>query len=189
MMQPVKMKVMSIVHGQSEYRICSSIKSNLRLKHEIVAHKKGKLNIQVTSIMSILNDRRFCSYNAFIENFDDIDSKNNKLIDFLLFIIMDVDDCTEEQKEKYISKEMFLGHWLYDYIVPIYNEPNLESTMKAADIKVKQKKDYISIFPTNQGDLDIKIAKEFLEKLKKCKCSNLWKYVEHCLSIVENCKE
>lgn len=186
MIKPVKMKVMSIVHGKSEFNICSSIKSNLRLKHEIIAREKGKSSIQVNSIMDILNDRRFCSYNNFVRTFDDIETKSRKLVGFSLFIIMDVDDCTEDQKKRYISKEMFSGHWLYDYIVPIFNDPNLESTMKEASIDVKQKKDYIIIFPTNHGDLDMVIAKDFLDKLKKCKCSNLWQYVSHCLSIVES---
>lgn len=188
MIQPVKMKVMSIVHGKSEYAVCSSIKSNLRLKHGIIAHKKGSLNIQVTSIMDILNDRRFCSYKCFIKEFNDVESKNKTLVNFSLFIIMDVDDCTEEQKKRFISKEMFLEHWLYDYIVPIFNDPNLEITMKKANIEITRKKDYFKIFPTNHGDLDIETAKAFSKKLKKCKCSNLWQYVNHCLSIVESSK-
>lgn len=188
MIKPVKMRVMAIVHGKSEYIVCSSIKSNLRLKHEIIAREKGKSSIQVTSIMDILSDKRFCSYKNFIKAFDDVESKNKMLVSFSLFIIMDLDDCTEEQKKRFISKEMFLGHWLYDYIVPIFNDPNLEATMKIANIEVTRKKDYVAIFPTNQGDLDIDTAKAFSEKLEKCKCSNLSLYVNHCLSIVESKK-
>lgn len=185
MKEPVKMEVMSIVHGKSEYIICSSIKSNLRLKHEIVARDNGKTSIQITSVMDILNDRRFGTFNGFIRTFDDVDYKKGRLLNFSLFIIMDVDDCTEEQKTKFITKEMFRGHWLYEYIVPIYNEPNLEATMKEARIEVQQKKDYIIIFPTNHGDLDINVAKDFLDKIKSCECSNLNEYIEYCISIAE----
>jgi hypothetical protein len=181
----MKLKVMSIVHGQSEYRICSSIKSNLRLKHEIIAREKGKTSIQITSILDVLNDKRFNNFKNFINYFDGIEYKRQELIGFSLFIIMDVDDCTPIQKRKFISKEMFKGHWLYDYIVPIYNDPNLEKTMQEANISVNKKKNYILIFPTNHGDLDIDIAKEFLNKLEKCNCSNLNEYVSYCILIAE----
>lgn len=186
MREPVRMQVMSIVHGQSEYRICSSIRSNLRLKHEIIARDRGKTSIQVTSLMDILNNSRFKNYNSFIREFEDVEYKKGKLFNFTLFTIMDVDDCTPEQKEKYINKEMFKGHWLYEYIVPIYNDPKLEATMKEAHIEVKHKEDYIILFPTNSGDLDIDMAKDFLNKIKKCKCSNLYKYIEHCILLAEH---
>ena len=177
MREPVAMEVMAIVHGQSEYRICSSIKSNLRLKHGIIARDKGKTSIQITSVMDILNDYRFKSFKNFIREFDDVKHNKGKLLSFSLFIIMDVDDCTLDQKSKFISKEMFKDHWLFEYIVPIYNDPNLEATMRAAKIEVQHKKDYILIFPTNHGDLDIRTACEFQEKVKKCRCSNLNEYV------------
>ena len=185
MREPVAMEVMAIVHGQSEYRICSSIKSNLRLKHEIIARDKGKNSIQITGIMHELNDRRFKSFKNFTDAFGDVNHKKGKLINFSLFIIMDVDDCTPDQKRQFISKEMFKEHWLYEYIIPIYNDPNLEATMKAANISVQQKKDYILIFPTNHGDLDIGIAAEFQEKIKNCRCSNLNEYVAYCISIAQ----
>ena len=185
MSEPVAMEVMAIVHGQSEYLICSSIKSNLRLKHEIIARDKGKNSIQITSVMDVLNDNRFKSFAAFSREFGDVRHKKNKLIDFALFIIMDVDDCTPEQKSWFISKEMFKAHWLYEYIIPIYNDPNLEATMKAAGIKVEKKEKYILIFPTNHGDLDMKAAKEFREKLKKSGCSNLCEYLDRCIAIAE----
>ena len=68
---------------------------------------------------------------------------------------MDTDDCSEEQKENYISKRMFRNHWAYDYIVPIFNTPDLESVLVKAGIKFKKmgerrKKEYIKIFPTDK---------------------------------------
>ena len=63
---------------------------------------------------------------------------------------------------------MFDGHWLKDYIVPIYNDPNLEETMKKASIPINKKKEYITIFPTSHGDLDIAVAEKLYEKLKNC---------------------
>ncbi len=182
------MEVMAIVHGQSEYRICSSIKSNLRLKHEIISRDKGKSSIQITSIMQILNDSRFQSLSKFRRIFDDVYVKKDKLVNFTLFVIMDVDDCTEQEKDRFISKEMFRGHWLFDYIIPIYNDPNLEATMKRVGIEVKEKRDYIVIFPTSHGDLDLNMAKMFYEKIKQCNCSNMYEYVKHCILLAESNK-
>ena len=51
-------------------------------------------------------------------------------------------------------------------LVPIYNSPNLEQTMKEANIPIVKKSEYIQIFPTNHGDLDIDKAKELLVSLK-----------------------
>ena len=94
---------------------------------------------------------------------------------------MDVDDCTEDEKRKFKDKSMFDGHWLKDYIVPIYNDPNLEETMKKASIPINKKKEYITIFPTSHGDLDITVAEKLYEKLKNCNCTNMDEYIKTCI--------
>ena len=176
---------MSIVHGQSEYKLCQSIRSNLRLKHEIIARQKGKSSIQVTSVKDILNNSQFKNLNAFKRAFPDVVVKKAKLINFKLFIIMDVDDCTASQKREFIEKDMFKNHWLYEYIVPIYNDPNLEATMKSINIEIQKKKEYITIFPTNHGDLDMEKAEALGQKLAGCQCSNLNEYIQYCIEIAK----
>lgn len=176
---------MVIVHGKSEYVICRNIKSNLRLSQEIIARDKGRSSIQITSIMNILNDRRFRSFNAFVKAFPEIEYKRKALVDFKLFPIMDTDDCTQQQVRDYISSEMFKGHWLYPYIVPIYNSPNLEQTMKDAKIPVVKKTDYISLFPTNHGDLDLSKTEKLQQKLKVCKSTNLDAYLQYCIELAK----
>ncbi|WXR61193.1 hypothetical protein WG909_12960 [Peptostreptococcaceae bacterium AGR-M142] len=180
-----KTRVMTIVHGKSEYCICSSIKSNLKIKHEIYAKKRGRNSIQINDLENILNNNIFGSFKKFITEYPDIEIEKKKLINFKLFIIMDVDDCTLENKNRFIRKEMFAKHWMKDNIIPIYNDPDLEKTMKDIKIEVNKKRDYIEIFPTNEGDLDLTMAKDFLKKLKKCRCTNLEEYVEYCIDIVE----
>lgn len=185
--KPIMTRVMTIVHGQSEYRICCSIKSNLKIKHEIISRDKGKTSIQIDGLKDLLNkDKRFRSFKDFINYFPDIENKKGKLLNFKLFIIMDVDDCSDDTKNRFLIKELFSKHWLYDYIIPIYNDPNLEKTMELAKIPIIKKKDYIQIFPTNHGDLDVGKAKEFYEKLKNCKCTNLDEYVKYCLDVCNN---
>ena len=159
-----KTKIMVIVHGKSELNICKSIKSNLRIKHEIVSEKNGCHSIQVTSILKKLEERDFKNSVNFFKKYPDIEHKKNELIGFKLFVIMDLDDCKENDKNNYKNRSMFKKHWLYNYIVPIYNDPNLEATMKSIGVDVIKKKDYIKIFPTNHGDLNSEIIKEMSDK-------------------------
>ena len=187
--KPTKLNVMSIVHGKSELLMCSSVKSNLKIKHEIHAKDRGRHSIQVNSVLQELNSTKFnMSLKDFSEKYDiSYDSKNKRLVNFKLFIIMDLDDCTQEKAEQFKNKSMFNEHILYEYIVPIYNDPNLEKTIHDLGININKKekvKGYIKIFPTNKGDLDIHMAEEFAEKLnKKCKSSNLGLYFDYCVSI------
>lgn len=43
--KPCYLKSVVIVHGKSEKQICDYIKSNLRLKMEVVSEKKGEKSI------------------------------------------------------------------------------------------------------------------------------------------------
>lgn len=80
---------------------------------------------------------------------------NKHLKDFRLFAIMDTDDCTAKQKRDYISKDMFKGHWLHEYIVPIYNSEDLEDVIVSTGIMPKKAKkrekgsSYKDYFPVN----------------------------------------
>ena len=184
-------KALVIVHGKSEKQICQHIKNKLRLKIEIYSDKNGEKAIQITSLKNTLNNKIFKSYRNFINTFEDIElTDNNKSINnnFKIFIIMDTDDCSEDEKRKFINKEMFKGHWAYDYIVPIYNIPELETVLTDAKVPftktgVKRKKEYIKLFPTDPKytKTDEVQIKELLNKLKKQKNTNLNEFLDFCL--------
>lgn len=108
---------------------------------------------------------------------------------FKIFIIMDTDDCTEQQKRDFINKNMFRNHWAYDYIVPIHNSPELESVLTKAQIPFEKKgnerkKEYIKIFPTDKKYVKRESIelKEFLEQLKKVDSTNMNEFIEFCLN-------
>ena len=195
--KPNYTKALVVVHGKSELIMCNYIKSNLRLKIEIRADKKGEKSIQVNSLMNFLNRREFKDLKNFIEKNPDIEihgtGKNIKLKNFKLFTIMDTDDCTPGQVEAYGNKTMFQSHWVYDYIKPIYNSPNIENIMNQCGIipitKVKNKdktKVYLKIFPTDKSynKTDAVQIKELAERLSKVKNTNLDEFLQYCL----NCK-
>ena len=189
------LKCIVIVHGKSEKQICEYIKLNLRQKMEIISKSKGENSIQINGIRKMLDkDARFATQNGFIREFSDVEIttvKRKKVIspDLKIFIIMDTDDCTEETKKKYISKELFKGHWAYDYIYPIFNSPELETIMVKAGIKFEKKgeerkKEYIKIFPTDQKYLHNEGVElqDFSNKLKSINKTNLNEFIEYCLS-------
>lgn len=195
-LKPCYLKAIVIVHGKSEKQICDYIKSNLRLKMEVISDKKGEKSIQITSLLHVLNDSRFQSLAAFSECYDDVEivleKKKRKISsDFKIFIIMDTDDCTARQKEEYINKSMFKSHWAYDYIIPIYNNPSLEEVLVKAKIAFEKKgderkKEYIKIFPTSnkyticeEAQLSI-----FCENLRLINDTNMNDFIEFCLKNV-----
>ncbi len=187
-------KCVVIVHGKSEKQICQYIKNKLRLKMEIYSDKNGEKAIQITSLKNTLNNKIFKSFRNFVKTFEDIElTEDGKSLteDFKIFIIMDTDDCNENQKKDFMSADMFKNHWAYKHIVPIYNIPELESVLEMANIPfkksgVKRKKEYIKLFPTDskyEKTDEIQI-RELLNKLKKQQNTNLDEFLDFCL---KNC--
>lgn len=189
------LKAIVIVHGKSEFQMCDFIKRKLKLKIEIVSKNKGANSIQISSIMKRLKGKDIDTLDNFKNTYkDDLEIKDNKIIidkDFRIFIIMDTDDCKEEEKNNFINKNMFKNYWAHKYIVPIYNITNLEDVLvksKVIDkntIKNKRdKKDYIKIFPTDNKYTknDTIQIQEFYQKLLKVKnISNMYIFIKFCL--------
>ena len=96
--ETVKCKIMVIVHGKFEYVLCRHIKSALKIKTEIVSEDKGRHSIQITSVMNKLNERELGTISSFKRKYRDVEIKKGKLVNFKLFIIMDLDDCTNDQQ-------------------------------------------------------------------------------------------
>ncbi|MDD2260333.1 MAG: hypothetical protein PHO87_04980 [Acholeplasmataceae bacterium] len=172
-----------ICHGKSELIFSKNIKSNLRLKFETFAKKNGNVSIQITGLMNVLNSRDFKSLTNFRRKYT-LYIKKGKIKNFIVFIIMDFDEqeYTPEIKNNYLNKSMFKGHFLYDYIVPIYNDLNFDDVMRSVgfSIDVKNKvKSYNKIFPGENGDYEqFKVIKERLSQTKKSNISILFEYLD-----------
>ena len=186
-----------ICHGKSEIALAKYISTNLRLPIKIHAKDHGKHSIQITSVMTVLNTRPFKTIDSFLSEYEvEVSGKGNSRIlhNFKLFIIMDTDDCTDQQRDGYIGKELFRNHWLYDYIVPIYNIRKLEEVLMQAGIMTKKIKSrekgeyYDRIFPINRTSFSVDSLNEvntFNEKIRKVKTTNLECFVDYCLSLLE----
>lgn len=181
-----KLLTVVIVHGKSERAICNNVRTNLKIVQKEFARVNGRSSIQITGLMKELKSGCFANKRRFQEEYSTAFDGRQLHEGFKLFIIMDVDDCPEEQKEAFKDKSMFLGHWLYDYIVPIYNEPNLEQTMSDIGIGIDKhnKSKYEDVFPIVQnGKNDPEKIKRLYDQLKDCKRSNLDVYVKHRLDV------
>ena len=189
------LKAIIIVHGKSEKQICEYIKSKLRLRLEIYADKNGEKSIQITSVMRTLENSIFKTKEKFLTYFQDaaqIKGRKAQLEiwsdEFRIFIIMDTDDCTENEATQFKTKEMFKKHWAYEYIVPIWNSPNLEEVLVQAKIPFKKrgearKSEYIKLFPTNGKYAESeKVELEvFKNNLMKIRDTNMSDFIDFCL--------
>lgn len=108
--------------------------------------------------------------------------------------MMDTDDCTDKVRNDYISGKLFENCCLKEYIVPIYNSPNLENVMMKAGIMAKRIPDsekgsyYSKVFPINQEPFTndtLEQITQFSEKIAKVKETNMLEYVKYCLSLIE----
>jgi len=168
-------KCLVICHGLCEQILVQNMKSNLRLPLEIYSKNNGASSIQITSLLKVLNEAGFKSKNGFLNiNNCNIEEKSKKFINFKVFIIMDTDDCDSEKVDNFLNKSMFKNHWLYDYIVPIYNNINLDDVMTSLGYQINKNDKtgcYKKIFPGNNGDKEAFI--EIKNLFKNCKKSNL----------------
>lgn len=185
-----------IVHGKSELHLVKFVYTNLHLPVKIISENKGRGSIQINGLKDYLSKRAFVNLSVFAKEYlIEYDKKARKLKNFKLFIIMDTDDCSEEIKKEYISGELFKGHPLQEYIVPVYNLDNLEDVMIKAGIMTKRILDsqkgtyYSKIFPINTEPLSsdtLKQIRTFASKIKNVKQTNMLEFIEYCFEQIPN---
>lgn len=189
-------KALVICHGLSELHIAKYIYTNLHLPVRTYAKDNGKHSIQITSLLNLLSSAPFGSLSQFCDEYtvQTVGSGDKQqLVDFKVFIIMDTDDCTEQQKVDFMSGKMFSEHWLAPYIVPIANLPKLESVLEKAKIirKIKDSEKgtyYSNTFPVNKGKLTPGTVAEieaFCNKLENRKDTNFPDMIHYFLSLLQ----
>lgn len=189
MRKPSYYKAIIICHGKSELILMQYIKTKLRLPIFLDSDKKGEKSIQINGLKKYLETRKYNNYKNLSNVFGRIPPRKNFDDNFKVFIIMDTDDCENNMKKDFIEKKLFKEHWLCQYIVPIYNNSNLEDVLTKAGIKFKKhkskKEEYVRIFPSEKtGNLNNGIELEdFKNKIKKTNCSNLHELIDFCLNL------
>ncbi len=191
--KPNYCKGIIIAHGKSELLLAEHIKSNLHLPIEIYSLKNGKTSIQIDSLMTILGNNDFKNKSKLKQKYI-IEEKNKKFINFFIMPIMDLDDTTEEKIKKYKNGEMFKNHWLCPYIIPIWNDINLDHVLY--DLKLISKlpndkekgKVYEELFPKNTGQADLEQVNKLLKYFESTEKTNMNIFVEKCLESLQTFK-
>ena len=193
---PVQYKKAAVmVHGKSERYLASYIYTNLHLPVVIIDKNNGRNSIQINALKNILSSKPYNNLKSFADEYSvEYDRKEKALKNFKLFIIMDTDDCSEKTREDYISGKLFENSCLKEYIVPIFNSPNLEEVMIKSGIMTKKIQDsqkgsyYSKIFPINQDPFSndtLDQIRLFLKRLENVKETNLQEYIYYCLSLID----
>lgn len=187
-------KAAVMVHGKSERYLASYIYTNLHLPVVIIDKNNGRNSIQINALKNILSSKPYNNLKSFSDEYSvEYDRKEKALKNFKLFIIMDTDDCSEKTREDYISGKLFENSCLKEYIVPIFNSPNLEEVMIKSGIMTKKIQDsqkgsyYSKIFPINQDPFSndtLDQIRLFLKRLENVKETNLQEYIYYCLSLI-----
>ena len=105
--------------------------------------------------------------------------------------IMDLDDTTEEKIEKYKSGEMFRNHWLSSYIIPIWNDINLDYVLHDLNLISKLPNDkekgkvYEELFPKNKGQADIEQVNKLLGCFESTTKTNMNIFIKKCLKVLQ----
>ncbi len=188
-------KAAVMVHGKSERYLASYIYTNLHLPVVIIDKNNGRNSIQINALKNILSSKPYNNLKSFSDEYSvEYDRKEKALKNFKLFIIMDTDDCSEKTREDYISGKLFENSCLKEYIVPIFNSPNLEEVMIKSGIMTKKIQDsqkgsyYSKIFPINQDPFSndtLDQIRLFLKRLENVKETNLQEYIYYCLSLID----
>ena len=191
--KPNYCKGIIIAHGKSELLLAEYIKSNLHLPIEIYSLKNGKTSIQIDSLMTILGNNDFKNKSKLKQKYI-IEEKNKKFINFFIMPIMDLDDTTEEKIKKYKNGEMFKNHWLSPYIIPIWNDINLDHVLY--DLKLISKlpndkekgKVYEELFPKNTGQAELEQVNKLLKYFESTTKTNMNIFIEKCLESLQTFK-
>lgn len=100
---------------------------------------------------------------------------------------MDLDDTTEEKIERYKSGKMFEKHWLSPYIIPIWNDINLDHVLYDLKLisKIPNDKEkgriYEELFPVNKSQTDLEQVKKLLKCFESTKKTNMDIFIKKCL--------
>lgn len=180
--------------GKSSKKICQYIIQNLRLSIEIKEDINVSKGTNFDIIINILNDNEHKTLNAFYNTYKGIDiegtGEDRKIKKFKIFIVLDLEQCSEVEKQEYLDKTIFKSHWAYEYIVPIFNDKNLEDALKECNVSYEKKEfkdkkmNYVKVFPIvnkfRQKKTERTEVEEFRNLIKDSKRTNLKKMLDYC---------
>jgi len=118
-----------VCHGLCEVTLASHIRGQLAKPIMDYSANNGKTSIQVHHLVPYLDSLKdFKSLkNYLVANGVDKNDVDFFLSHHWIFPIMDLDDCSDEEIERYQKGALFKDRWYAPYIKPLYFYPNLDS--------------------------------------------------------------
>ncbi len=194
-------KGLVICHGLSEKIIADKVKSLLRIPLEVYSRDSGNHSIQINGLPALFkSDRTFKNRTDFERLYDNIEYDKKVMRNFKIFPVMDTDDSNAESIQNYVSNNFLTGHWLHDYIHPIYNTPSLEDVFVDAGIidhvftNAEKVSGYRTLFVKLTKDLgsNTEIVRYLCDATKQQRSSkvksNISEFFEYCLGWAEEIK-
>lgn len=183
-----------ICHGKSEKLLFDKIKSVLRIKIEVRGNDNGNSSIKIQGIANYLQRQEYQNRKDFCNTFfgtgfsDLLSSKQltSRIQKVKIFVVMDVDDASEDQLERYKKSEYFYPKWLKPCFVPIYNDHNLEQTVKKMGYEIPNSKhDKAPFYRKLWADkiTTVEDVKNLQQKMKCCQCTNMELVLDYLLKI------
>ncbi len=185
--RPNYIRIIVIAHGKSELLLAEHIKSNLHLPIQIYAENHGKTSIMIDGLPNVLGNNIFKNKTSLLRHYA-IETSGKQLKNLVIMPIMDLD---ETSVEAYKSKEIFASHWLSPYIVPIWNNENLDAVLFHLGLidhipNDKEKgKMYRQLFPTNHEGPDFEQVKMLRDAFRNSKNTNMEIFLDACLQCFE----
>lgn len=172
-----------VVHGKTEEKFAKYLSLALRVNIHII---KDTTSIQVNGLINKMNSKFKTLEDLKKMCMLDVHKKEIKN-SFRIFTIMDLDDCEESEKNSYKNKRMFDNYKFKDYIVPIYNDGNIEEVFYDAKIYDTIPHDseklnaFDKAFPSKNGRPEIINVEELNKKLKNSNKTNMDIMLEYLL--------
>ena len=180
-----------ICHGMSEYKFASSIKSKLRLNIKLLARDKGAISIQIDGLPDYFHNKILRNKRALVRQYPGILQDKQRLVDFKIFTLMDVDDCKDISARKNYLAGHISGLGQYDlkpYLHPIYCRENLEDALTDIDFAYvaatdRQKRHYLKVFDPVSGVIaDEATIVGLRDRFRHSNRSNFDEFLDYCLA-------
>ncbi|MGN0098488.1 MAG: hypothetical protein ACI38Y_04095 [Candidatus Methanomethylophilaceae archaeon] len=119
-----------VIHGETEYLLFDWLRNELKTEL-VICQPLGKGHtVSMHSSPDVLSSMPFVSMMSMHRAFPDLDydRRNRILVDLRIYPVLDVDGDSASFRS-YRSGDLFRSVPLRDHIIPVYNDPCLESVL------------------------------------------------------------
>ncbi len=126
-----------ICHGKTEIILSRWLYRQTGARINIDSRNDGKNAIMLNNLIDFMKENGYYSVPKLKKRFRTIEYQHRVGVeDLVIFIVMDV-DVDKKLVNDFLTKKMFKGCPLYDCIIPILNDRNLDEVMGRIGLPVR----------------------------------------------------